>query len=65
MKTPFYPEHYDIIEGVKVYTFFIEPDFPVSKKTVSRKKTVAEKFEDAFCRTVANMILAFRRRKVA
>ena len=65
MKTPFYPEHYDIIEGVKVYTFFVEPDFPVAKKPTASKKTAAEKLEDAFCRTIANMILAFRRLRTA
>ena len=25
MNTPFYPENYDIIEGCKVYTFYVEP----------------------------------------
>ena len=65
MKTPFYPEHYDIIEGVKVYTFFIEPDFPAVKKASAPKKSAAEKLEDAFCRTVANMIIAFRRLRTA
>ena len=64
MKTPFYPEHYDIIEGVKVYTFFVEPDFPVVKASAP-KKTVGEKLEYVFCRAVANMIIAFRRLRTA
>lgn len=35
MNTPFYPENYDIIEGCKVYTFYVEPMY---KANVYQKK---------------------------
>lgn len=72
MNTPFYPEHYDIIDGVKVYSFMIGFDAPAKKKKqVSLKKlfayifyplvAVAAEIEDSFCRVVADIIIARRR----
>lgn len=72
MKTPFYPEHYDIIDGVKVYSFMIGFDAPTKKKThTSLKKILAYAFyplalvglevEDSFCRVVADLIVSRRR----
>lgn len=73
MDTPFYPDHYDIIEGCKVYTFYVEPTFKVKKKSpVTPKKVlgyalypfaaVIDATENVICRTAARAILSARRR---
>lgn len=73
MDTPFYPDHYDMIEGCKVYTFFVEPSEKVRKKKTSAAKKligyalypfayVIDTAENAICRTAARAIIAKRRR---
>lgn len=61
MKTPFYPEHYEIIEGVKVYTFFVDITPAVPQRRVSSVKRFFAMAEDALCRIIADAIIARRR----
>lgn len=63
MKTPFYPEKYEIIEGVKVYTFFVDITPAAPKSVASSVGKFLERAEDALCRVIANAIIARRRAK--
>ena len=67
MNTPFYPENYDIIEGCKVYTFYVEPMYKAGKDVYPKKprRTIASAIkaaEDSFCTAVAKLITSSRRR---
>lgn len=67
MNTPFYPENYDIIEGFKVYTFYVEPMYKAGKDVYPKKprRTIASAIkaaEDSFCTAVAKLITSSRRR---
>ena len=49
MNTPFYPENYDIIEGCKVYTFYVEPMYKAGKDVYPKKprRTIASAIKAA------------------
>lgn len=47
MNTPFYPENYDIIEGCKVYTFYVEPMYKANVYPKKQRASLLSSFRNA------------------
>ncbi len=64
MNTPFYPEDYDIIEGCKVYTFYVEPMYKANvypKKPRVSLSSVIRKAGNAICGAITKAAMPSRK----
>ena len=64
MNTPFYPENYDIIEGCKVYTFYVEPMYKANvypKKPRVTLSSVLKRAGNAVCGAITKAAPPSRR----
>ena len=64
MNTPFYPEDYDIIEGCKVYTFYVEPMYKANvypKKPRVSLSSVIRKAGNAICGVITKAAMPSRK----
>lgn len=64
MNTPFYPEDYDIIEGCKVYTFYVEPMYKANvypKKPRVSLSSAIRKVGGAICSAITKAAMPSRK----